>query len=166
MPIENLIWCLPRPRRKDKYPGGFPLHFEKKLLELYNWPEKILHPFGGMAEYGDRVDLNPTVNPTWVGDAHNMDWILDDSYNIIILDPPYDDKHSKELYGTGKICYKDYIREAVRVCKPEGFIVVYHWVMTPRPPGTSYHRRIVILTRIWHRPRVCCIFQKESYGEQ
>lgn len=162
MPIENLTWCLPRPRRKDKYPGGFPLHFEKKLLELYNWPEKILHPFGGMAEYGDRVDINPEVNPTWVGDAHNMDWIPNDAYDMVILDPPYDDKQSKKLYNTGKIKYKEYIREGVRVCKPGGFIAVYHWVITPRPAGTSYHRRIVILTRIWHRPRVCCIFQKES----
>lgn len=161
MPIENLTWCLPRPRRKDKYPGGFPLHFEKKLLELYEWPEKVLHPFGGMAEYGDRVDINPEVNPTWVGDAHDMDWIPDNTYDIVILDPPYDNEQSKKLYGTGKIKYKDYIREGVRVCKPGGFIAVYHWVMTPRPAGTSYHRRIVLLTRIWHRPRVCCIFQKE-----
>ena len=162
MPIENLTWCLPRPRRKDKYPGGFPLHFEKKLLELYDWPEKVLHPFGGMAEYGDRVDINPEVNPTWVGDAHNMDWISDNTYDMVILDPPYNDEQSKKLYGTGKIKYKEYIREGVRVCKPGGFIAVYHWVMTPRPAGTSYHRRIVLLTRIWHRPRVCCIFQKEN----
>lgn len=162
MPIENLVWCLPRPRRKDKYPGGFPLHFEKKFLELYNWPKKILHPFGGMAEYGDRIDINPEINPTWVGDAHNMNWISDNTYDIVILDPPYDNIQSKKLYNTGKIKYKDYIREAVRVCKPGGFIAVYHWVITPRPEGTSYHRRIVILTRVWHRPRVCCIFQKES----
>jgi len=136
MPIENLTWCLPRPRRKDKYPGGFPLHFEKKLLELYGWPEKVLHPFGGMAEYGDRVDLNSEVNPTWIGDAHNMDWIPDNTYDMVILDPPYNDEQSKKLYGTGKIKYKDYIREGVRVCKPGGFIAVYHWVMTPNTKTT------------------------------
>jgi hypothetical protein len=62
--------------------------------------------------------------------------------------------------GTNKIRYREYIREAVRVCKKRGLIAVYHWVMTPRPEGTKYYKRIVILTRVWHRPRVCCIFKK------
>jgi len=35
--IENIVWILPRPRRKNKYKGGFPAHFEKKLFELYGF---------------------------------------------------------------------------------------------------------------------------------
>jgi len=159
--IESIIWVLPRPR-KNKYKGGFPLHFEKKLWRLLGEPEKVLHPFGGMAEVGDRVDIKSEVEPTWVGDAHKMDWIKDNTYDLVILDPPYDDEQSKQLYGTGKIKYSDYIKEAVRVCKPKGFVAVYHWVMTPRPEGTKYFKRVVILTRVWHRPRVCCVFQKET----
>lgn len=158
--IETTTWVLPRPR-KNKFKGGFPLHFEKKLWRLLGKPKKVLHPFGGMAEIGDRVDCLSEVNPTWVGDAHKMDWIKDNTYDLVILDPPYDEKQSKQLYGTGKPRYKEYIKEAVRVCKKGGFVAMYHWVMTPRPEGTKYHKRIVILTRVWHRPRVCCVFQKE-----
>ena len=157
--IENIVWVLPRPR-KNKYRGGFPLHFEKKLWRILQEPQKVLHPFGGMAEIGDTVDINPEVGPTFVGDAHKLDFIKNDSYDLIILDPPYTDKYSKTLYKTPKLKYKQYITEAVRVCKPNGFIAMYHWVMTPRPEGTSYYKRIVILTRIWHRSRVCTIFQK------
>ena len=157
--IKTLCWVLPRPR-KNKYKGGFPLHFEKKLWRELDCPEKVLHPFGGMAEIGKRVDINPEVKPDYIGDAHKLD-IKDNRYDLVILDPPYDDEQATKLYKTPKLKYQQYIKEAVRVCKSEGFIAMYHWVMTPRPEGTKYFMRIVILTRVWHRPRVCCVFQKD-----
>lgn len=157
--IPTETWVLPRPR-KDAYPGGFPLHFEKKLWRLLGEPEKVLHPFGGLAEIGDWVDLNPTTAPTWVGDAHDLHWIKDETYDLVILDPPYNDEFSEQLYGTGKLNYKKYVNEAVRVCKIGGKVAIYHWVMTPRPDKTKCIHRIVILTRVWHRPRVCQIFEK------
>ena len=158
--IENIIWILPRPRRTNKYKGGFPAHFEKKLFELYDWPKKILQPFGGMAEYGDRLDIKPEVKPDFVGDAHDMKMIKDESYDFVLLDPPYSVDLSRKLYHTGELHYYKYIAEAVRVCKKNGFVAMYHWFITPRPEGTKYHRRIFIGTRIWHHPRVCIIFQK------
>ena len=158
--IETITWVLPRPR-KNKYKGGFPLHFEKKLWKLLGEPKKVLHPFGGQAEIGERVDIMKEANPDYIGDAHNLDFIKDNTYDLVISDPPYNDKESLKLYGTGKLKYGQYIKEAVRVCKKGGFIAMYHWVMTPRPEGTKYFKRIVILTRVWHRPRVCCVFQKE-----
>lgn len=159
--IETITWVLPRPRR-NKYKGGFPLHFEKKLWRLLGEPKKVLHPFGGMAEIGDRVDVLSEVNPTWIGDAHNLDFIKDNTYDLVILDPPYNDEESAKLYGTGKLKYGKYVGEAVRVCKIGGYVAIYHWVMTPRPDGTKFDKRIVILTRTWHRPRVCCVFKKEN----
>jgi ubiquinone/menaquinone biosynthesis C-methylase UbiE len=157
--IPTIVWVLPRPR-KNKYKGGFPLHFEKKLWRELGYPKKVLHPFGGMAEIGERVDINPNIKPDYVGDAHNLN-IKDNQYDLVVLDPPYNDEQAQKLYRTPKLRYKIYINEAVRVCKSGGFIAMYHWVMTPRPKGTKYYMRIVILTRVWHRPRVCCVFQKE-----
>jgi hypothetical protein len=158
--IPTETWVLPRPR-PDYYPGGFPLHFEKKLWKSLGSPEKVLHPFGGLAEIGDFVDVNETTAPTWVGDAHNMHWIEDNSYDLVILDPPYNDEMAEVLYGTNPLRYKEYVSEAVRVCKPGGYISIYHWVMTPRPDKTKLVKRIIVLTRVWHRPRVCMIYQKE-----
>ena len=161
MAVPRETWWLPRPR-KNKYPGGFPLHFEKKLWKLLDEPEKVLHPFGGMAEIGERVDINPEVEPDYVGDAHNLHFLPDNTYDCVIVDPPYDDEQAKKLYGTGKLKYKDYISEAIRVTKPGGHICMYHWVLTPRPEGAQLERVIVILTRVWHRPRICCVFRKEG----
>lgn len=165
--IENLAWVLPRPR-KSKYKGGFPLHFEKKLLrELNISPEKhkILHPFGGYAEYGIRVDINPEVEPDIVGDAHNLHMLKDNHFDLVILDPPYTDKYSKELYRTGKLRFKKYTAEAVRVTKSGSYIAMYHFLATPRLDNTKLVMRIFLETRIWHKLRCVHIYQKELGGK-
>ena len=88
--------------------------------------------------------------------------IADNSYDLVILDPPYNDEQAKQLYGLNvKLRYGTYMREAIRVTRPGGYVAMYHWVMTPRPNGCKFAKRVVILTRVWHRPRVCCVFQKK-----
>lgn len=155
VPIET--WWLPRPS-KSKYRGSFPLHFEVRLFRLY--PSKaILQPFGGKAECGIRCDLNPEINPDYICDAHELPF-EDNSFDFVLCDPPYNDAYSKNLYGMGKIKKSVFIKEAVRVCKPNGYVALYDIVLNPRPEGTNYDRIIVVLTRVYHKPRVCCIFKK------
>lgn len=161
MAIPRYCWWLPRPRQ-NKYKGGFPLHFEKKLLDLLKMDYKtdsILHPFGGMAEYGIRVDINPNISPDYIMDAHNLGF-TDDSFDLVILDPPYNDDYSAKLYNTSKLKPSKYIQEAVRVTKPNGFIVHYHYYLAPRPEGTRWYSVIVIITRVYHKARICSIFKK------
>ncbi|MHA2047409.1 MAG: hypothetical protein ACW99G_21700 [Candidatus Thorarchaeota archaeon] len=117
--------------------------------------------FAGMTKYGFRIDIKSEVEPDLIADCHNLSMIPDNTFELVIPDPPYNDELSRILYNTGPLRYKDYIKEAVRICKPEGHVAMYHWVITPRPKGTKFVSRIVILTRVWHRPRICCIFQKE-----
>lgn len=170
-PVPTVAWVLPRPKH-DKYPGGFPLHFEKKLVNLLGNPPQILHPFGGMAEYGLRTDLrirHPLEErfrskvkwkaPDVRADAHNLPF-RDNVFDLVILDPPYSEEESRSLYQTGKVTYSRYVQEAVRVCKPGGFVASYNVTVTPRPQGTVYGLRILVATRVWHRLRACCIFQK------
>jgi len=159
--IPTETWVLPRPR-KDAYVGSFPLHFEQRLWRLLGKPEKVLHPFGGLAEIGDFVDLNETTSPTWVGDAHDLHFIADETYDLVILDPPYSSDESAELYGTPPLRWNTFVGEAVRVCKPGGHVAVYHVKQPPRPSGTRLVRRIVVLTRTWHAPRLCFVFEKQA----
>ena len=161
--ISTITWVLPRPS-KSKYKGSFPLHFEKKLIREIGMDEikdkqNIFHPFGGMSEYGLRNDLRDEVKPDFKMDAHNLTEIKDNTFKLVIVDPPYNDKLSKDLYGMPKLQYKKYISEAVRVGSK--YVAMYHWVMTPRQDNTKLIKRIVVLTRTWHRPRVCQIFQKD-----
>jgi hypothetical protein len=132
--ISTLTWTLPRPA-KSKYKGAFPLHFEENLVKLLGYPERILHPFGGMAETGVRVDLNPTLQPDVIADAHDLPF-HDQSFDLVLLDPPYSDEEALELYETPKLRPAAYTREAVRVCREGGWVVVY-----ARPVGLGPRAR-------------------------
>ena len=158
MTIPQKVWVLPRPR-KPYYKGSFPLHFEIKLIRELGNPEKILHPFGGHAEHGIRCDLNEDVAPDIFTDAHYLPF-RDGYFDLVICDPPYNDKLSEEMYKTPKVKYKTYMKDAVRVCKVGGFVCSYHWVWTTRPLHTEYHEIITVHPGQWHRPRVCCVFKK------
>ena len=83
-----------------------------------------------------------------------------DFFDLVICDPPYNDNLSEILYNTPEVKYKTFIKEAVRICKPGGFIASYHWVWTTKPEQTEYLEIIVILPGQWHRARICCIFKK------
>lgn len=159
--IPTETWVLPRPR-PDCYVGSFPLHFEQKLHRLLGSPAKVLHPFGGLAEIGDSVDLNETTTPTWVGDAHDLHWIADNTYDLVILDPPYSDEEAAWLYSTPRLKPGRFTAEAVRVTRVGGHVAVYHRQQPRRPEGTRLIHRIVILTRTGHAPRVCFVFEKLS----
>lgn len=157
--IPTDTWVLPRPR-PDAYVGGFPLHFERRLWEVLGKPAKVLHPFGGPSEIGDFVDLNETTTPTWVGDAHDLHFIDDETYDLVICDPPYSDEEAVVLYSTPPLRWGIWSSEAVRVCKVGGHVAVYLDRWPARPEGTKLVRRIVVLTRPLHRPRVCFVFEK------
>jgi len=163
--VRSIAWCLPRPRR-DKYPGGFPLHFERRLLDLlYSLgaprDSKILHPFSGKAEYGVRMDITPEVRPKIIANAHNLPFV-NESFDIVILDPPFSNKQSQELYSTGPLHFKRYITEAARVLKPGGFIVMYHTHSMPGAPGCPLILRLLVETRVNHLARIVHIRQKDS----
>lgn len=161
--IPTIAWTLPRPPR-SRYRGGFPLFFEQNLVQLLGYPERILHPFGGRAELGVRVDIDPTVEPDVVGDAHALPF-EDGSFDLVVLDPPYSDEEALELYGTTKkLRPAEFTREAVRVCREGGWVVVYTDREPARPPRCNHTLRIVITLRAYHRPRIAGVFQKRKPG--
>lgn len=161
--IPTLTWHLPRPP-KSRYRGGFPLHFERNLEQYLGYPERVLQPFGGRAELGTRCDLDPLVEPDYVCDAHELPF-EDESWDAVILDPPYSDGEALELYGvTRRLEPAKFTREAVRVLKPGGFLCVYTDREPARPDGCKWHSRIVVILRPWHRPRICGVFQKTKPG--
>jgi len=163
--LANLVWVLPRPRI-PYYKGGFPLHFEKRLWRLLGKPDPklILHPFGGMAEIGIRCDLLPEVKPDKVADAHELPF-PNESFQVVICDPPYSDEENLKLYGIKRpLEYNKWVNEAVRVCKRNGFVVLYSSKWCPRPKGCSFWVRIIILLKSHHSARICSIFQKDGEG--
>jgi len=163
--VTYYVWCLPRPK-SNKYRGGFPLHFEKKLLEFLGLDPKnalILHQFGGAGEYGLRVDLKREARPHIVADAHHLPF-PDNTFDLVICDPPYSDELAESLYETPPLKFNRWTEEAVRVCKVYGIICLYHMLIMPRLKGTRLVSRIVVLGKVFSRPRVATILQKRPEG--
>jgi len=125
-------------------------------------PRTVLHPFGGKAEVGVRCDLNPEVQPDFLVDAHELPARWCNRFRVVVLDPPYSDAEAKNLYFTGRLFPKKYTAEAVRVCKPGGFVVHYRWYLAPRPEGCSWHSVIAVITRVYHKARVVSVFKKDE----
>lgn len=160
--IPSLVWTLPRPS-VSRYPGSFPLFFEENLIQLLGYPDRLLHPFGGRAQHGTRVDLRPEVDPDVIGDAHALPF-PDGIFDAVVLDPPYSDAEALTIYGTPQLRPAVYTREAVRVVRDGGWVVVYSDREPRRPPRCNHAMRILVVLRPGHTPRVCMIFQKRKPG--
>jgi SAM-dependent methyltransferase len=160
--IPTLVWTLPRPA-KSRYKGAFPLFFEQNLVQLLGYPERILHPFGGMAEIGTRVDLQADLNPDVIADAHDLPF-ANGSFDLVVLDPPYSNEEAQTLYQTPKLRPGIFTKEAVRVLTEGGWLVVYGNREPRRPPCCNHTMRIVVVLRPGHRPRIAGVFQKRKPG--
>ena len=161
--IPTIVWTLPRPP-VSKYKGGFPRFFEQNLIKLLGYPDSVLQPFGGRAEYGVRMDLDSLVEPDIVADAHDIPY-PDDCFDLVLLDPPYSQTEALELYGVPrKLEPGKFLAEAVRVAKPGGWVVVYSDREPRRPPRCNHTLRIVVVLRPGHSSRTCLVFQKRKLG--
>jgi len=166
---KNLAWLLPRPKR-DHYQGGMPLHCEEWLLDLAqdllnNHPLKLLNLFCGMNKYGFRIDINDKVNPDLCCDAHEISqYLLPESFNAILADPPYSNQEAKELYGTPPLNYKKWTAECNKLLKPGGLLIIYHKFLMPNPDPTQFEviKRVFVGTRPYHLPRIAIFFRKKS----
>lgn len=149
---------LPRPA--SKYPGCYPLWFERKLPELLE-TENYIHLFAGMSTTGFRVDVNPDVNPDLLADVHHLP-ILDNTFDGAMADPPYTEEFAESLYGTEYPTWNQWTSEMARVVKPRGRIGVMHNYIVPRIKGCQYEEILVILTRIKQFPKIVTIQRKEG----
>ena len=164
---KNLAWFLPRPK-KDRYKGGMPLYCEEWLIELAKdilekQDIKLLNLFCGMNKLGIRVDIKKEVNPDILCDAHFVsDYFNFNSFDVILADPPYSDKESKELYETGKLNYKKWASQCDLLLKKGGIFIIYHKYIMPNPDPNKYKvvKRVFIGNRIYHTPRVAIYFKK------
>jgi hypothetical protein len=177
---KNLCWYLPRPK-PDHYKGGMPLYAEEWLLRLAgeilpkfvritkNDNPQILNVFCGMNKYGFRVDLNPEVKPDLICDIHKLSDNLPregNQFDIILADPPYSDEETDKLYNNQypRLNYSKWTKECDKFLKPGGLLIVYHKYLPANPDPEKYSvvKRVTILNRTWHLPRVAVYFQKRS----
>ena len=148
-------WALPRPigKYKTRHPDEL-LNRLEVLIGPWNRKE-ILHLFSGISKFKNakkevRVDINPEVNPDLILDLRKDKLpFQDNSFNIIYADPPY--------YNFPPYCF---VKEAVRVLKPFGFLVILHQLVYKTPKNCKRWACISIGTGPNMRLRCLNIFRK------
>ena len=121
---REILACLPRP--SSKYPGPYPLGFEKRIPKIIQTnSDNFLHLFAGMSKTGHRVDSNPEVNPDTLSDCHKLPF-NDNTFEGAMCDPPYTTLFARKLYKTDLPKFKTWSKEVVRVVKPWRIIAIMH----------------------------------------
>lgn len=154
--IKTSVMYLPRPA--SKYPGCYPLHFEKHIPEILE-TDNFVHFFAGKAKLGFRIDCNPEVEPDLVADVHNTG-LPSESFLGGMADPPYTPEFAKSLYNTPYPNWSTWTRELVRLVKPGGRIAIMHNYIVPRLVDCSMEEIIVILLRIKQYPKIVTVQRK------
>jgi hypothetical protein len=84
--LAKVLWCSNQ-RARAGNGWKFPPAVRKLLLQRFEG-KRILHLFGGHADFGVRLDIDPITRPDVIGDA----WLppfKKNSFDVAILDPPY-----------------------------------------------------------------------------
>lgn len=78
---------------KSQYWGGYPAGYLRRVKALFPDKQKVLHLFSGKVDLavmpGDTVDIDPALSPTFVDDAHTLELVPVESYDLVLADPPY-----------------------------------------------------------------------------
>lgn len=158
------IWVIGNNyRSKQKYYGEYPPTYLNRMKSLF--PEfssdEILHLFSGVVDDGsDTFDINPDLNPTYVGNAEDIDKIVNKKYGIIYADPPYSEEDAKH-YGQPLVSRNKSIKGCYNILKPNGFLI---WLDQIFPMFRKIEFNVIgtigIVRSTNHRFRIATIFQK------
>jgi hypothetical protein len=80
-------------RVKSNYYGGYPAGYLKRIKALFPDKKNVLHLFSGKVDLsvlpGHTVDINPSLEPTFLDDAQRLENVPLENYDLILSDPPY-----------------------------------------------------------------------------
>jgi SAM-dependent methyltransferase len=127
-------------------------------------PSEILHLCSGALPPGTgrmRVDIRRGVNPDVVADARRLPF-ASDSFDGVMLDPPFSIEYARDLYGTEYPRPSHLLAEACRVVKPCGRIGFLHFLVPFPPAGCRLESIRGITTGCGYRIQAFTVFEKHQ----
>jgi hypothetical protein len=124
---------------------------------------EVLHVCSGALPPGEgiRVDIRPEARPDILADGRKLP-LESGSVAAVMLDPPYNEHYSRELYGVQYPRPAQLLREAARVVRPGGRIIIVHYI-TPKPvAGTRFVKAFGLSTGFDMPMRAVTIYEREG----
>lgn len=157
------------PGSQGSYPGAFPQGFIPKLKRRW-WGNKRLWLFSGSFSdpSGIMVDIKPDVFPTVQADCEALPF-KDESFDFVMMDPPYSEEEALSLYGTPYFNLLHVLNEAARVCEPGGYVLLLHRLICWNHPEHNIHFKRLKVIAVggvykfcgWTNIRALTVWQKQ-----
>lgn len=153
---------------KSGYYGGYPHGYLARVRAMFPDKSNALHVFSGRVDQsawpGDTVDLNETLEPTYIDDAQSLDSVPLQNYDIILADPPYSIEDAEHYQPT--MVKRNKVMKALARCKAGTHVVWLDQVLPMyRKDQWDLIGVIGMVKSTNHRFRVITIFErKEFYG--
>jgi len=159
------VWVLGNNyKSRSNYYGEYPPTYLKRVTALFPDKQPILHLFSGTVPkaLGDTFDINPALEPTYVGRATELSTVLPRTYGVIYADPPYSAQDA-EHYGVPLVNKKKVLSECYRALDVGGYLV---WLDQSLPMFRKVEFSLVgtigIVRSTNHRVRMVFIFQRQK----
>jgi len=159
------LWIMGNDYRvKSKFYGGYPAGYLKRVKALFPDKQRVLHLFSGRVDTaafpGVTVDINPTLKPDIIDDAHTLQKVPLEDFDLVLADPAYSHEDTKH-YGTPMINRNTVIRTLSGRLQQGCFIVWLDQVLPMyRKDTLRIDAHIGMVKSTNHRFRVVNIFRK------
>lgn len=157
------VWYCGTSWQRVKLYGQYPPGFVKRALALFpDVPEhRILHcPSGTLEGPGVTVDIikDDVRCPQVQANANDLPF-CDNSFDLVLSDPPYSAADSKK-YGCEPFPMAGFMRESARVLAPGGYLGVLHThYPSYRRKDWKLHGLIAVVTGFRRATRIFALFQ-------
>lgn len=150
-------------RVKSAYYGGYPAGYLRRVKALFPDKSAVLHLFSGKVDIGalpgDTVDINPSLEPTYVDDAQTLSAVPLERYDLVLADPPYSIEDA-ERYKTTMVKRNLVMRSLARL-RPGAHVVWLDQVLPMFRKDTFLQEAVIGMWKSTnHRFRGITIFRR------
>lgn len=152
-----------------KIKGSFPKGFLKWIADMGWTGQDRCYLCAGLVDdpKACRVDIREDVNPTVLADAANTK-LSSESFDWVMLDPPYTKDLARELYNTEKHYHgiNAFTKEAARICKPGGLILTLSYEIPKRLKSCDFIAVVGVYTIPFTGYMRCFTVSKKSVCQE